>query len=76
MRCAVEAGYSHVGLRLVPATDVRSFAGGLDLRGILAALPPNAPLSLEIPMQSRAPPALERARLVLDLTRRFLSAST
>jgi len=51
-------------------------AGGLDLRGILAALPPNTPLSLDIPMQSRALPALERSQLVLDMTRRFLSAST
>jgi sugar phosphate isomerase/epimerase len=48
--------------------------GGLDLRGIIAALPPDAPLSLEIPMQSRALPAFERARLVHDLTLRFLSS--
>jgi hypothetical protein len=32
------------------------------------------PLSLETPVQSRALPPLERARLVHDLTRRFLSA--
>lgn len=49
-------------------------AGGLDLRGILAALPAETPLSLEIPMQSRALTALDRARLAFSLTRRFLSA--
>ena len=54
--------------RLPPGT------GGLDLRGILAALPPDTPLSLEIPMQSRALTALDRARLAFSLTRRFLSA--
>jgi sugar phosphate isomerase/epimerase len=47
--------------------------GGLDLRGIVTALPPDVPLSLEIPMQSRALPALDRARLALLLTRRFLA---
>ena len=54
--------------RLPPGT------GGLDLRGILAALPPDTPLSLEIPMQSRAMTAQARARLALESTRRFLSA--
>jgi len=54
--------------RLPPGT------GGLDLRGILAALPPDTPLSLEIPMQARALTARDRARLAFSLTRRFLSA--
>ncbi len=48
--------------------------GGLDLRGILAALPPQAPLSLEIPMHSRGLTAQARARLALRLTQRYLSA--
>lgn len=47
--------------------------GGLDLRGILAAVPAGAPLSLEIPMQRRGLAPLARARLALEATRRFLS---
>ena len=49
--------------------------GGLDLRAILAAVPADAPLSLEIPMQSRGLPAFERARLALQATQRFLTRS-
>jgi sugar phosphate isomerase/epimerase len=48
--------------------------GGLDLRAILRAVPPNAPLSLEIPMRTSPLPAVERARLALAATRRFLAA--
>ncbi|MEP7296920.1 MAG: TIM barrel protein [Burkholderiales bacterium] len=47
--------------------------GGLDLNGILAAVPAGAPLSLEIPMQSCRLPALERARLVLEAAKGFMS---
>jgi len=54
--------------RLPPGT------GGLDLCGIVAALPADTPLSLEIPMQSRGWTALARARLALESTRRFLAA--
>lgn len=61
-------------LRQARAERLPPGEGGLDLRGILAGLPPHAPLSLEIPMQSRALPALARARLVHELTRRFLSS--
>jgi sugar phosphate isomerase/epimerase len=48
--------------------------GGLDLRGILRAVPPDLPLSLEIPMRalSRTMPALERTRQMLAKTRRLL----
>jgi sugar phosphate isomerase/epimerase len=48
--------------------------GGLDLRGMLRAMPPDIPLSLEIPMQSltRTMPALERTRAMLDKARRLL----
>jgi len=48
--------------------------GGLDLRGILRAVPRDIPLSLEIPMQalSRTVPALERSRRMLAKTRRLL----
>lgn len=47
--------------------------GGLDLRGILAAAPADAPLSLEIPMRSRGLPAPERALLVLQAAQRFIA---
>ncbi len=48
--------------------------GGLDLRGILRAVPPDLVLSLEIPMRTvtRTMPALERTRLMLAKTRRLL----
>jgi sugar phosphate isomerase/epimerase len=48
--------------------------GGLDLRGILRAMPPDLPISLEIPMQrlTRTMPALERTRRMLAKTRRLL----
>lgn len=48
--------------------------GGLDLRGILRALPRDIPISVEIPMQtlSRTVPALERTRKMLAKTRRLL----
>jgi sugar phosphate isomerase/epimerase len=45
--------------------------GGLDLKGLLAALPPDLPLSVEIPYK-RPMGALERARLALQSTRKFL----
>jgi sugar phosphate isomerase/epimerase len=50
--------------------------GGLDLRGILRAVPPEIPLNLEIPMQalSRTMPALERSRQMLAKTRRVLES--
>jgi len=44
--------------------------GGLDLRGLLAAMPPGVPLSLEVPFAGAT--ALERARRVFDATRRWL----
>jgi len=47
--------------------------GGLDLRGILAATPADAPLSLEIPMRSRGLPAHERALTALQATQRFIA---
>ena len=48
--------------------------GGLDLRGMLRAVPPNIPVSIEIPMQTlaRTMPALERSRRMLEKTRRLL----
>ncbi len=48
--------------------------GGLDLLGILRALPRDIPLSVEVPMQTLAKtvPALERARRMLDKTRVLL----
>lgn len=47
--------------------------GGLDLRGLLAALPPCIPLSLEVPL-ARPLPAAERARLVREAALRLLGA--
>jgi sugar phosphate isomerase/epimerase len=48
--------------------------GGLDLSGMLRAVPAELPLSLEIPMQAltRTLPALERTRQMLAKARRLL----
>lgn len=46
--------------------------GGLDLAGLLAALPPDVPLCLEIPYARPMPP-LQRAQLALAKTRSFLA---
>ena len=45
--------------------------GGLDLRGLLRALPADLPMSLEIPHAGGLPPQ-ERAKRALHATRRFL----
>ena len=49
--------------------------GGLDLAGILAALPSTMPISIEVPMQERAKtvPAAIRAAELLAVTRRLLA---
>ena len=47
--------------------------GGLDLRGLLRALPADLPISLEIPY-ARPLPALERARRALAATKAMLDA--
>ena len=46
--------------------------GGLDLRGLLRALPAGIPLSLEVPVSQKLPP-LERARRALDATKAILA---
>ena len=48
--------------------------GGLDLRGILRAVPPDIPVSIEIPMRTltQSMPALERTRQMLAKTRRLM----
>jgi sugar phosphate isomerase/epimerase len=48
--------------------------GGLDLAGMVRALPPGTPLSLEIPQQklARTMPALDRARRALTATHALL----
>ena len=48
--------------------------GGLDLEGILRAVPPDRPISVEVPMRdlARTVPAVERARRLLAKTRRLL----
>lgn len=45
--------------------------GGLDLKGLLGALPPDLPISVEIPYAKPMPP-LERARRALQATRALL----
>ena len=45
--------------------------GGLDLRGLLRALPPDLPMSLEIP-QAGVPDPLQRARRALAATQQLL----
>jgi len=45
--------------------------GGLDLRGLLAALPPDLPLSLEVPLARNLSP-LEKAKLVYQSALRML----
>ncbi|MGH8739989.1 MAG: sugar phosphate isomerase/epimerase family protein [Burkholderiales bacterium] len=46
--------------------------GGLDLRGLMAALPAGLPVSLEVPCARPMSP-LERARRALEATRKLLS---
>lgn len=46
--------------------------GGLDLRGLLGALPADVPLSLEVPVAKAMPP-LERARRAIDATNAILA---
>jgi hypothetical protein len=50
--------------------------GGLDLAGILRALPADLPISLEIPMETLAKtvPPVERTRQMLAKTRRLLAS--
>lgn len=49
--------------------------GGLDLAGLLRALPADLPISLEVPMQTLAAtvPVLERSRRMLEKTRALLA---
>ncbi|HEX5862967.1 MAG TPA: hypothetical protein VF014_01650 [Casimicrobiaceae bacterium] len=48
--------------------------GGLDVVGMLSALPRDIAFSLEVPMcaLAKAMPAIERARRILDKTRALL----
>jgi sugar phosphate isomerase/epimerase len=50
--------------------------GGLDLAGILRALPADLPIGLEIPMATlaRTVPAVERTRQMFAKTRRLLAS--
>lgn len=47
--------------------------GALDLRGLMAALPGDLPISLEIPLATPMPPN-ERARRALHATKAFLAS--
>jgi len=48
--------------------------GGLDLIGLLKALPPTLPISIEVPvLATRTQPARERAKLVYDATQELLA---
>jgi sugar phosphate isomerase/epimerase len=51
--------------------------GGLDLRGILRAVPSDAPISIEIPQEALAKtvPAVERARRAIAATKRLLDGA-
>ena len=49
--------------------------GGLDLRGILQAVPADAPLSLEMPMRASPLPAVKRACRALAATHSFLATA-
>jgi len=65
---------------LVDAVDGRSAPGegGLPLRRLLEVLPAGIPLSLEVRSRAyrdRYPDAVDRARAVLEQTKRFLAAS-
>jgi hypothetical protein len=50
--------------------------GGLDLAGILRAVPRDVPLSLEIPMQALTStmPAVPRTRQMLEKARRLIAS--
>jgi len=50
--------------------------GGLDLKGILRAVPAQTPVSIEIPMATlaRTMPAVERARRAAEATRKLLDS--
>jgi sugar phosphate isomerase/epimerase len=63
-------------LRQARAERLMPGDGGLDLSGMLRAVPPELPLSLEIPMQTltRTLPAVERATQMLAKARRLLEA--
>lgn len=52
--------------------------GGLDLAGMIAALPADMPIAVEIPMRERAltEPAAERAAALLDATRSLLAPTS
>jgi sugar phosphate isomerase/epimerase len=49
--------------------------GGLDLKGLLKALPPDLPIGLEIPY-AKPMSALERAKLAIGKTRQFLKEAS
>ena len=61
-----------IDLRLMPGE------GGLPLAGVLTALPANTPLSVELrskALRDRYPDPAERARVLLDATRRWMERS-
>jgi sugar phosphate isomerase/epimerase len=63
-------------LRQARAERLMPGDGGLDLTGILRALPDGLPIGLEIPMETLAQtiPAVERTRQMLAKTRRLLAS--
>ena len=48
--------------------------GGLDLKGLLAALPPDLPISVEIPVARKMSP-VERAKKAMEATRKLLACA-
>jgi sugar phosphate isomerase/epimerase len=63
-------------LRQARAERLMPGDGGLDLRGMLRAMPADIPLSLEIPMETlaRSLPAPERTRRMLAKTRELIAS--
>jgi sugar phosphate isomerase/epimerase len=64
-------------LHQAPAERPMPGDGGLDLTGILRALPADLPIGLEIPMETLAEtvPAVERTKEMLAKTSRLLASS-
>jgi sugar phosphate isomerase/epimerase len=62
-------------LRQARAERLMPGDGGLDLLGLLRAVPPHVPISVEVPMHAlaRTVPARERVRRILDKTRALLA---
>lgn len=70
--CVAGPGFTHVGIRLIPATSTEPQH---DLVGLLRAVPQNLPLSVEAPTRTlaRTVPSGDRARRAFAATRAVLA---